>query len=81
VAKQLDTLSSDERGELKVLTDKPDKHESTMADLLRECQHFEKAGLLSDAANIELDKVSSPRVRESDFDSATAALIRALSTD
>ena len=52
-----------------------------MADLLRECQLFEKAGLLSDAANIELDKVSSPRVRESDFDSATAALIRALSTD
>jgi hypothetical protein len=38
VAKQLDTLSSDERGELKVLTVKPDKHESTMADLLRECQ-------------------------------------------
>ena len=80
MAKQLDALSSDERGELKVIV-KPDKHESTMADLLRECQLLEKADLLSDAANIDLDKVSSPRVRESDFDSATAALIRALSTD
>ena len=74
-------LSSDERGELKVLTVKPDKHESTMADLLRECQLFEKGGLLSDAANIKLDKVSSPRVRVSDLDSATAARIRALSTN
>jgi hypothetical protein len=57
VAKQFETLSLDERRELNALIVKLAEREFTISDLQRRFQLFKKAGLLSDEARIQLDKV------------------------